>query len=369
MELKYYDPNPIKCDPDYYYKPSRLIKYEERGKLVLYALGGRRIGKSYSIIRDKGMKPFVESGGVKQFLYIRRHMTDYANMETFFDRYTLVKSEPEYIREGWTTKPDGNQGGSFLYKGKQAGFYSTILKMNKKGSEYPNVDTIIFDEFIPQQGEKLLADEYNSFFAMVLSVCNYIKPVHVYMLANVVSLYNPYLLNIGYMYYGQEFWTKEDPNQLGMANASVVQYCKTDPRLLNVFQNSPWGRALYGTKYGDHALYNESLSEDSEFIAKKSRFSKCVFCFLSEATEFSVWLDMLVNPYVFYVSKSKPSDNVEHYVLNYKERGIGYKSTNELMRLPMWQALTHAYDNGYVYYENAVCQGAMLELLKKGWRI
>lgn len=369
MQLTDYDSNPIKVDPELYYNPQRLIKYENRGKLMLYAYGGRRIGKSYGVIRDVGMKRFVESGCKDQFLYIRRYMTDYTQMDKFFDRYSLIESEPVYIREGWSVKPDSNQGGFFLYKGETAGYYSTIFKMQKKGCEFPNVQDIIFDEFIAREGERYLEGEYNAFIAMVLSICNFIRPVHVYMLANPVSMYNPYFLNMNYKYSGQEFWVNPDKDGLGMANASVVQKCVTDPRLEEVFKSSPWGRAIYDTEYGQHALYNKSLTCNEDFIRRKSRFAEPAFAFVSGGQEFSVWMDLKTKPYTFFISKSDTHKNVNHYVINYQDREFGYLTLRELQQTPVWIAFTKAYDKGYLFYEDEFCEGAGFELLKKGWRV
>lgn len=354
----------IKIPVELRYKPERLIKYENRGKMFLAADGGRSIGKSYGIIRDVGMKRFLNTG--EEFIYLRRYMNDYTQMGNFFARYT-EEYEPPEICNDWSVIQDNMSGGFFQYKGKTAGYYSSLSKLLKKGAEFPNVQAIIFDEYICQPGQRYIKDEFDAFLAVVDSICRYVRPVKVYMMANDVSMFNPYHLNFGYKYSGEEFWAEKSKDGTGLADATVIQHCKEIPGLTAALSSTPFGRAIQGTKYGGHALYNESLTSNQDFIKQKTRYSRLAFVVRIEGKDFGFWIDKTTSPAIFTVSENTGDNKCEHFVVDPMEREFDYKTLNELRQLPFWFAATISYDKGFMFYESDVCQGAVLELMRKGW--
>ena len=94
-----------------------------------------------------------------------------------------------------------NEFDIFLFPIKFKYSFSISSKKSSFMHDKINVGIIIFDEFIKHLGfERYLDNEFNCFLGAIDAVCRYKNEVKVYCLSNAVSLYNPYFLEIGFLY-------------------------------------------------------------------------------------------------------------------------------------------------------------------------
>ena len=296
-----------------------------------FLIGERGVGKTYSVTKFL-ISQFIKKG--YQFAYIRRYKTE------------LKKDAPQFFDSVVANNEFKN---SFKYKGetfycddKIIGHAMTLTTaQNLKGSNFPNVKYIVFDEFIIEDTQHhYLRNEVTSFLSLIESVAR-TRDVKIFMLGNASSLVNPYFLyfNISLPY-----------------NSDIKLY-KNGLILLNYMKNEEYrkfkkqtkfGQLVAGTDYEDYAIDNNFMNDNKDFIQKKSAQSKCSFAISYKNNIYGIWLDY--NEGKIFVSNS------------YNTKIIFATTTNDLKpntmlfsiakKLNCWKVFISNYKLGNVYYEN-----------------
>ena len=95
-----------------------------------------------------------------------------------------------------------------------------------KSTSFPNVTTIIFDEFLTNK--LYLNDEFVSFMNVVSTIVRRREDVKIYMLGNTVSTFSPYFEEMGLSHIRQMKQGSIDVYRYGESNLSVaVEYCES----------------------------------------------------------------------------------------------------------------------------------------------
>lgn len=185
-----------------FYSLDRILSKHAQYNIVF---GERSNGKTYSVLLY-GLRNYVKTG--KQMAIIRRYREDIRGKraDVLFDalvsngtvskltdeKYTFVKhvSGKFYLAymDETINKPvlDNNP---FAYS-----FALTEMEHDKSTS-YPNVTTILFDEFLSRR--MYLPDEFVSFMNVVSTIIRYRDDVKIFMLGNTVNKYCPYFTEMG----------------------------------------------------------------------------------------------------------------------------------------------------------------------------
>lgn len=343
-------------DTRLYYNPEPIIS---RNKMVNMIVGGCGTGKTYGIKKRVGMQNFLNTDGEEQFLFVRRHKTELDKIDGFFAPF--FNDSDERLRSDWAVDKRNQR---FIYKGKVCGHYSSLHQLMQKGSEFPMVSNIIFDEFITHGGyQRYLPDEINCFFGMVDAVCRYVREVHVYMMANAVSMYNPYFLELGYQYSGREFWVAPSHVKYGLASDTCVQFLKS--ALTEQLADTRFGRLIRGTDYGNYSLYNEALDGNCDFISKKTRYSQLYAVLHIEGNSYGVWHD----PQNKHCTISPNCGNGDciHIAYGPQDMGTGRVTVKAAKGTAPWVLMVSAYNYGFMYYEDLNCRSAVIKVLKRGF--
>ena len=188
-----------------------MSDYYDFGKLLSHngvfnmVVGARGVGKTY------GAKLMVMKNAIKkgeEFVYLRRYKTEMRTTQTFF-----ADVAHEYPRHNFRVN-----GGEAQYKEKGAkkwvtfGYFvalSTAQKM--KSVSYPKVTRIIYDEFIIEKGYvRYLPSEVDALLSFYSTVDRWQDRTRVLMLANAVSIDNPYFIKWNIEPCGKEFVTRGD---------------------------------------------------------------------------------------------------------------------------------------------------------------
>jgi len=182
----------------------RINKEECRYNLLI---GQRSNGKTYATLKY-GLENYIKNK--KQMGIIRRYREDFRGKrsQTLFDSLIADNVISELT--------DGEYTGVYSYGLKwylcrfddelnkrvtdpepfAYGFPITEM-VHDKSTSYPNITTIVFDEFIAPASSGYLADEFVLFCNTLSTIIRQRDDVKIYMLGNTISKYCPYFKEMG----------------------------------------------------------------------------------------------------------------------------------------------------------------------------
>lgn len=176
---------------------------DETGAVYRLAIGGRGIGKTYSVCRTI-LEQYLREG--KRGAYVRRYEEEITpkNIAALFNPhidYIIEASEGKYNSISYRAKEWHlcyvDEDGKVLEKDPTAFCIGAAINtwMTTKGQDRGVVNTILFDEFLIR--EQYLRDEFVDFMNVVSSLIRDRDGAVIYMLANSVSKYSPYWKEFG----------------------------------------------------------------------------------------------------------------------------------------------------------------------------
>lgn len=185
-----------------YYSYDRILAKNCKYSIIF---GERSNGKTFGGLKMI-LKKYIESGYIEQSAYIRRFEEDYKGkrgqslFEAIVSSGVLAELTTEwtgikYYSSRWyltKTSIDGHvimQDRPFMY-----GFALNTME-HDKSSSYPNITTVIFDEFITRQ--YYLTDEFVIFMNVLSTIIRQRDNVRIFMLGNTVNKYCPYFKEMG----------------------------------------------------------------------------------------------------------------------------------------------------------------------------
>lgn len=262
--------------------------------LINIIVGNRGGGKSYGA-KKRAIDNFIKRH--EQFGYIRRYKDDLKKpMEQFFkdiiwewsDYEFKVDSEKFYIRlkpvdekEKWNENDVAGYG------------FQLSTAANKKSIAYPNITTLIFDEFLLEKGtQRYLPNEPEKLLNLYETIA---RPgtghprVILFMLANAISITNPYFL----------YWNLRMPKKIDK-NGKYIWKHPTRPilvedvrneKFIDKKKNTEFGKLIEGTTYAEYSIENKFLLDDESFLEKKSSKARYYFTFIYKERMFGVWAD------------------------------------------------------------------------------
>lgn len=266
-------------------------------------VGGRGIGKSYGA-KVREVKRALHSDW--QFIYMRRFTEELkTSAESFF-------ADIAHEFPGWEFKRVGSKalaraaGSEDEYK--QIGYFLALsVAKNFTSVSYPNVKTIIFDEFIAdpsKMGVRYLQDEWTVLMNFYVTVDRYQERVKVIMLANAISIDNPYFLHLDHVPDGREWYNLHD----GMI---VIQYPKSE-EFNNATLQTRFGRFISGTEYAEFAINNQFKDAHGRLVTRKTPRSRYLYTLLTRKGAFSLWFDVETGN--IYAQAKRPKDEEKYTV-------------------------------------------------------
>lgn len=215
-----------------YYSLKRIL---ERNAVYNMVIGERSNGKSYAV-HEYAATEFYKNGG--QLAVVRRWQDDFTGKRgaTMFDGIVNSGALAKITNGEWT--------GIYYYSsrwlfcryedGKRVvnetpfayGFAITSQEHDKSTS-YPNVRTILFDEFLTRN--MYLPDEFVLFCNVVSTIVRQRTDVKIFMLGNTVNKYCPYFKEMGLKHVIGMKQGTIDVYQYGDSRLTVaVEYCKSN---------------------------------------------------------------------------------------------------------------------------------------------
>lgn len=328
-----------------YYDYDRILSYNAFLNILI---GERGVGKTY------GASKFVTKQFLKkdeEFAYIRRYKPELSQaVPHFFD--ALNKNE-EFSNHNLY-----NKGNNFYCDNQKFGYALRLsTAQDLKSVNFSKVKTVIFDEFIIEEGQKkyYLKNEVFTFLNL-LETIGRLNDIRVFMLANAVTITNPYFL-----YFNLHLPYNNDI-QLFKNGLILVQYMKNE-EYRQEKKKSRFGQLIEGTSFADYAINNKFIQDNNNFIEKKQGTAKFMFAFIYKNEILGVWIDyklgkMYVSndyikntPYVFSTTLENHSDNT-----------LFLKSAR---RYACWKKFLDNFEIGNVRFENQKIKNISMELIKK----
>lgn len=325
----------MEIDKNIYYNFNRLMSYNG---LFNFVLSPRGNGKSYGA-KERIIKNYLKNG--EQFIYVRRYKTELKKKHLFFDD----------IRDKFKEHKLEVKGNQALCNGKVMGYFIPLsTSRTEKSTSYPNVCTIIFDEFVIGKGNlRYLEEEVETFLDLYETVARLRelqgkKPVKVLFLANKVSIVNPY-----FVYFNCVPKTEERFSVYNNGNIVIEQF--TSQAFIDEKYKTRFGQLIQGTQYGDYAIENESLSDNMNFVLdKKPKNIEFLFSVMFKGREVGVWINYKEG--FCYACKDIQPSSKQRYVLTKEDMNFNYIMFNRLKNFFLFREFGNYFKQGLVYFES-----------------
>ena len=320
-----------------------LDKILSRNKVFNFVIGQRGGGKSFNA-KVWCVNQFLKTG--KLFIWIRRYKTELNYMPTFFDDLKAAGYFPDHKLEV--------KGRRFYVDGKVAGEYAALTQAQiLKSSAFPEVDKIIFDEFIPENGYRYIsADEPTQFLGICESIFRDRERTKVLFLANNISLTNPYF---------EEFGMIANPDKVFVTGKhAVIEYYK-NPEFAEHKKATPFGSAISDLRFGKYAIDNEVLNDDDTFVMKRSKNCSYVITLRFNGTKYGFWVDY-DNQCLVMSNKIDP-DYLTISITD-KDHNIDSFLAKEYKKHPKVRFIKESYNSGKLFFETPHIKSKFFDLYK-----
>lgn len=189
-----------------YFDIEPILKIKAQYRVMF---GERSNGKTYAVLLY-AFRKYLEDGS--ELAIVRRYDEDFVGAQSARTVYDALmhngdgKNVIEELTEGSYTGVEYYAGIYYLTfvdeKGKRcrsdkivARAFSLSNGEHYKGSSYPNVKTVLFDEFIATR--IYLADEFILFQNVLSTIIRQRDDVEIFMCGNTINRYNPYFVEMG----------------------------------------------------------------------------------------------------------------------------------------------------------------------------
>lgn len=349
-------------DESMFWSATRTLTHN---RLINIIVGNRGGGKSFGA-KEWAIDRFIKDR--EQFGYIRRYKEDLKQpMIQFF-------KDIEYKYPDYEFKTDANYFYIRLKPGDPdekwtendiAGFGFTLSTANnKKSISYPNITTLIFDEFLLDKGNQIYLPseplKLLSLYETIARPGTGHKRVILFMLANAITITNPYFL-----FWDLKMPTKQDKNGKWIWKHKTRPILVEDVRNENFIdkkKNTEFGQLIEGTKYADYSINNKFLLDDDTFIERKTSKSRYWFTFIYQNKNFGVWVDQYEGK--MYVSSDIDPSYPIVYAITTKDHKPNTLFIKDRSRAVRFKSFIDNYKLGNVRFESINIKNMCYEVIK-----
>ena len=309
--------------------------------LFNFIIGNRGGGKTY------GTKQYVINRFLKygeQFAYVRRFRDEIKDTKTYFDD----------IANNFPSHDFSVKGREFFIDGETARFAIALSSSKlKKSVAYPNVQTIIFDEFIIDKGfYHYLPNEVEYFLDLYETIARTRDNVRVYFLSNAITINNPYF----------DYFKLKVPKlkNISYKNDILIEMvCKDE--YVNFKKQTRFGKMIAGTEYGNYSIENDFLRDDDTFVEKKTGNCRYCFGFKYKSKLYGVWANYETGK--MYLSYDLDPTCEIRYVFTKADHMPNTLLITSLNRSKVMKFFIDNFKLGNVYYETLQLKNVMIELV------
>ena len=310
--------------------------------LFNFIIGNRGAGKTYGSLKyaiEKHLK-FENKGKPWQFMYVRRNKTELEKLTQCRGGrlfHAVQKEFPEHTfkAESNVLKCDDNIIGY-----AQPLSTASILKSDA----FPDVNLIIFDEFIIDNTGTYhyLKDEVRKFLDLYETVAR-LRSVPVLFLSNAVSIANPY-----FDYFHLDKPYNGDIQRFGKAKEILVQNV-ANTQLITLKKQTRFGQLIADSEYSDYAIDNQWLLDNTDFIEQKTQRSEYYVTLRYKDSYIGIWFDRV--QWLYYVSNNVDLQFPHMISVTTDDHKPNVMLFRTARKLEWIKSLIDAYEMGCVRYE------------------
>lgn len=213
-----------------YYSLKKILSHKATYNMII---GERSNGKTFAV-HEHALKKFWKDGS--QLAVIRRWQDDYTGKRgsTMFDGIVNAGVVEKVTNGEWTgiyyfssrwylcRYDDGKR---VMMETPFAYGFAITSQEHDKSTSYPNVRTILFDEFLTRMA--YVPDEFVLFCNVLSTIIRQRDDVQIFMLGNTVNKYCPYFKEMGLKHVQNMKQGSVDVYRYGESKLTVaVEYCK-----------------------------------------------------------------------------------------------------------------------------------------------
>ena len=320
--------------------------------MLNFVMSHRGGGKTYSSKR-LAIKNFLKNGD--QFIYLRRYKTELKgdNVAKFFDDISQEFEGHKFAVKGHT----------FYIDDKQAGYAIALTQqVQVRSTPFPKVTLIIFDEFVlDDRGTNLkyLPDEVKTFLEVVSTVVRSRDNVRILCCANSISYVNPYF----------DYWKiRINPSNkkdfyFSPLNDQVIVELYQNKNFTEMMEETRFGQLIAGTNYGNYAINNEVLLDNSEFLMYDKPDDCYYVCsFKYDDRMFGCWYSDKFQMY-YMNDQIDPYHKVKISVTT-DDHAFDYRTIKSLRQNGLIKTIKEYYAHGLVFYKDQETKRAFYDIFK-----
>ncbi|MGL6104812.1 phage DNA encapsidation protein [Romboutsia sp.] len=258
-----------------WYRLDEILKKQAQYYIII---GERSNGKTYATLQHI-IDSFFKNG--TQFGYVKRFDEDIKSKymsEVFshLEEYILetYNKRIKFYRGQWLLYEDGVSGK--ISECEVFGYAFSLAQSNRvKGTSYPSVDVVLFEEFMSIDCT-YLPDEINLLLNLVSTIARHRTSVKIFMLANTISKYNPYFSSLGLKVHRMEkgkILHKTFVDKKGFKTSFALERTEN----VNVYDNSDNKDKIVYNIFGDSGVGSMITSGDFEVHKYPKTIDKYTF--------------------------------------------------------------------------------------------
>ena len=315
-----------------WYDKQQLLSHNKIMNMVLSNRGG---GKTFHFTRW-AIDDFKKNG--KQTVWVRRYGTELTDSEKgilvknrFFDAVKSFYPDDELTIDGSCGLVNGEVAIIFVA-------LSTSRQM--KSVNFPNVNKIIFDEFLISEGRiTYLKAEVEIFLDLYETVARLRDDVRAVLLANSISIVNPYFL----------FWNiKPNPEKRFTVSGQICVELFLDADFVAQKQKTRFGQLVQGTRYGDYAINNKWLLDNETFIEPKTPNAEFMLGLKYNGIMYGFWIDYDAG--LIFVNRQYDPCSYSLFCLNKDDHDPNLLLIKSLADSKRIQRVVYAFRNGLIRF-------------------
>lgn len=337
-----------------YWDIRKTLSYNCLFNFIISLRGG---GKTYGTLKycvDKYLKE-KKQGRVWQFVYVRRQENELKKLTISRGGRLFNDIRKEF--PGHILKAESN----VLYcDGEECGYAIQLSNaFTQKSDPHPNVQMIIFDEFIAVKQSSYLNDEVTKFLELYESIA---RPgtnhpvVRVFFLGNAVTQMNPY-----FDYFRLERPYAGEFKRFGSTNDILVQDVDV-PELQEDKHRSRFGQLIQGTEYASYSIDNEWLEDNTDFIQKKTKDCEYRMSIRYNNQWIGIWFDTI--DWIYYISMDVDLQNPNKYSATTQDHKPNVMLIKNAKRMASFKHLIDSYNMGAIRYESVKLKNWFREIIR-----
>lgn len=273
-----------------YYSLDKILK-ENADYNIIY--GERSNGKTTAVLYY-GLKDYVESGYINQLAIVRRWEEDYKgkNGSQMFEGIVSLGWVKEltnnaynnitYFGQRWFLSKYSDEGKKEYQDEKPFALgFSITSEEHYKSTSYPNIKTVLFDEFITRS--YYIPNEFIKFQNLLSTIIRLRDDVKIFMCGNTINQYCPYFAEMGlrgvrkqkqgtidvYLYGETDLKVAVEYTEDGSKGKKSNKYFAFDNPKLKMIKTGSWEIDIYphlpvkyiqsDIKYQYYIYFNEQL--------------------------------------------------------------------------------------------------------------